>query len=495
MAVAAPARPTTLPRPQHGRERERAPWTWWWGLAGCLLLALALRAPFFGIGLGKDEGGVAFIAHNWGSGHGALYGSYWLDRPPLLVGLYKLAVLGGDRGVRVLGAVAALALVAAIARLARAVSGQRAGLIAGLLAALMSGSFALASVYTPAELLAALPSTLSVLCLVLAHRRRRARLLFAAGLLAVAALLIKQSFLDAGLAGLVFVVASGVADHKVRVRWLLAYLAGVAIPFAALLTWQVAAQLPDGGFVYALVGFRIDSLHTLSGSNLPLHVRVKSLEAPAIASGLVLVLGLAVIGLPRLRGDRVLGATIGAWLVGATVGILGGGSYWPHYLIELVPVGCVAAAAGIAGSRAATRVVAVGACTAVSLLAAVGGMAFVAAHPPHQRAMAVGRYVRTHTRPGDTQYVMYAQANIPYYSGLPSPYPYAWSLMVRAKPGAIPQLQRLLASPRRPTWLVEAQRPDLWHLDPGGRTAHLIARHYRLAAKVRGHRIYERNDR
>jgi hypothetical protein len=492
MAVTAPARPSTRPAPQ--RLPERAPRAWW-GLAGCLLLALLLRLPFLGTALGLDEGGVAFIARNWPSGHGSLYGSYWLDRPPLLVGLYKLAVLGGDRGVRVLGAVAALALVAAIALLAREVAGQRAGLIAGLLAALLSGSVAIASVYTPAELLAAVPSTLSVLCLLLAHRRRGARFVFVAGLLAVAALLIKQSFLDAGLAGLVFVLASGLADRSVRVRWPLAYAAGVAIPVAALLVWQVAARLPDGGFVYALVGFRIDALHTLSGSNYPLHVRLRSLEAPFIGSGLVLVAGLAGFGLTRLRGDRVLLATFVAWLVGASVGVLGGGSYWPHYLIELVPVSCVAAAAGIAGSRRVTRIVAVGACAVVSGVAAVGGIVYVAAHPPHREAMAVARYVRTHARPGDTQYVMYAQADVPYYIGLPSPYPYAWSLMVRAKPGAIPQLRRLLASAQRPTWLVRWQTAGHWGLDPGGRTKRLIARDYRLAATVRGYRIYERNDR
>jgi Dolichyl-phosphate-mannose-protein mannosyltransferase len=491
MAVATPAGAATLAVPA----RARATWVWW-GLGGCLLLALALRLPFLGTGLGKDEGGVAFIARNWGSGHGSLYGSYWLDRPPLLVALYKIAILGGDTGVRVLGAIAALAIVTGVALLARAVAGDRAGLIAGLLAALLSGSVALASVYTPGELLAAVPSTFSVLCLVLAHRRRSTRLVFAAGLLAIAAVLVKQSFLDAGLAGVVFVVASALADRGVRLRWPLAYVAGVAIPVAALLIWQVAAALPDGGFVYALVGFRIDGLHTLSHSNLPLHVRLKSLEGPAVASGLVLVIGLALIGLPRLRGDRVLLATLGAWLVGASVGVLGGGSYWPHYLIELIPVCCVVvAAAGIAGSRLVTRVLAVGACAVVSLIAAVGGITYVAAHPPHQKAMAIGRYIGRHARPGDTQYVMYAQANLGYYTGLPSPYPYAWSLMVRAKPGAIPQLQRLLASPRRPTWLVEFQAPAHWGLDPHGLTSRLIKRNYHVAATVRGHRVYLRNGR
>jgi hypothetical protein len=67
--------------------------------------------------------------------------------------------------------------------------------------------------------------------------------------------------------------------------------------------------------------------------------------------------------------------------------------------------------------------------------------------------------------------------------------------MVRAKPGAVPQLQRLLGSARRPTWLVEFQTPNRWGLDPRGVTRSLLARDYRLAATVRGHRIYLRSDR
>ena len=53
--------------------------------------------------------------------------------------------------------------------------------IAGLLAALLAGSVSIGAVYTPGELLAAVPSTLSVLCLVLAHRSRQTRFVVAAG--------------------------------------------------------------------------------------------------------------------------------------------------------------------------------------------------------------------------------------------------------------------------------------------------------------------------
>jgi hypothetical protein len=464
-----------------------------WALAGCLLLVLALRAPYLSTPLGRDEGGIAYVASHWSVGHGALYGAYWLDRPPLLVGLFRLAGLGGDHGVRALGALAAIVLVVAIALLGRAVAGPRAGRLAGLLAAFLAGSVSIGAVYTPGELLAAVPSTLSVLCLVLAHRSRRARFVVAAGALAVGAALIKQSFLDAGVAGVAFVAISAGLDRDVRLRWPLAYAAGAAIPLAVLLVWLAATGLTIGGFVYTLFGFRLDLLHTLAASNLPIHVRLAHLEAPAWSSGLVLVLAGAALGLWHLRRDRVLAVTFGAWLAAATVGVLGGGSYFSHYLIELVPVSCVAAAAVIAGARPPVRLLVLGAFAAVAFGAAYNG-AGSAAHI-HRREMAVGHYIRDHARPGDTDYVMYARANVVYYAGLRQPYPYLWSLMVPVRPGAIAQLRRLLGSAQRPTWLVPWQLANLWQLDPGGTTERLLLRGYRLTAIVCGFPIYMRNDR
>jgi hypothetical protein len=472
-------------------ERQRTRWA----LGGCVALALLLRAPYLSTPLGIDEGGIAYVAEHWPGGHGSLYGSYWLDRPPVLVGLFKIAASAGDRGVRVLGALAAIALVVAVAQLARAVAGQPAGWIAGLLAALLSGSVAIGAVYTPGELLAAVPSTLSVLCLVRAHRRRPAGSLFAAGALAAGAALTKQSFLDAGVAGVAFVAVSGVVERELPLRRLLAYGAGAAVPLGVLVVWQALARLPHGGFLYALVGFRLDALRTLAASNIPLPERVLRLAAPALGSGLVLAVAAALVGLRRLRRDRVLAVTFAAWLAAATVGVLGGGTYWPHYLIELVPVSCVAAATVIATARVRARAAVLGASTAVSVIAALGGAVHIARDPPRRQELAVAQYVRDHARPGDTQYVMYAQANVLYYTGLPTPYPYEWSLMVRAVPGARAQLQRLLGSTRRPTWLMQWQDDDSWQLDPGARMDRLIARGYRLAAVVRGHRIYVRSDR
>jgi hypothetical protein len=467
----------------------------WWALGGCLLLALVLRVPYLSTPLGRDEGGLAYIAQHWPGGHGSLYGSYWVDRPPLLILLFKVAALGGEGGVRALGALAAVALVTGVALLARAVAGSRASWIAGLLAALLSGSVSIGSIFTPGEMLAVVPSTFSVLCLVLAHRSRQTRFVVAAGALAVGAALIKQSFLDAGFAGVAFIAVSAAVDRDVRLRWPLAYVAGAAVPLAALLVWLAAAQQSVSGFVYTLFGFRLQLLQTLAGSDIPLHLRLRKLEEPAWESGLVIALGAALLGFWALRHDRVLVITFSAWLAAATFGVLGGGSYFAHYLIGLVPVSCVAAAVVIARVRLPARILVLGAVLAVALPTAREGAMYEADHPLRRSEVGVAQYVRDHARPGDTDYVMYARPNVVYYAGLRHPYPYMWSLMVRAKPGARAELQRLLGSSRRPTWLVQWQDDDEWGLDPDGRMDRLISDGYRLAAVVCDHPIFLRDDR
>src|SRR3954466_5049906 len=112
----------------------------WIGLG--IVLTLLLRAPWFDAALGRDEGGVALIARAWhGSGPFA-YGSYFLDRPPLLPALYKLA--GHDQsGIRVLGAVAAALLVITSTLLAVRIAGRAAAPWAAGIAAVLASSYAL----------------------------------------------------------------------------------------------------------------------------------------------------------------------------------------------------------------------------------------------------------------------------------------------------------------------------------------------------------------
>ena len=218
------------------------------------------------------------------------------------------------------------------------------------------------------------------------------------------------------------------------------------------------------------------------------------LAVPALLSGLGLALLLAPAGLRRAGRERVIAATLVAWLAGGLAGVGGGGVYWAHYLIEIVPV--TAVLAGIALARAPSPVRVAIACVAVVLAAGAsfGAVDYLADHRPHAVERAVGRYIHAHARPGDTQYVLYARANVLYYGALPTPFPYDWSLMMRVQTDARPALYRLLASRRRPTWLVPWQNDDAWRLDRGAAVDTLLRRGYRVAATVAGHEILHRVD-
>jgi 4-amino-4-deoxy-L-arabinose transferase-like glycosyltransferase len=446
-----------------------------------VILVLVLRLPVASVPLGVDEGGLAYVASRWDTGAGSLYGAYWLDRSPLLLALVLLAVPGAELGIRALAALAAIALVGLAAATARALAGDRAARTAAILAAALAGSVALTAAYAHAELLAAVPSTGALLCLVRAHRTGAARWLVAAGALAAGALLVKQSSVDAAVAGAAFVLASARRDRG-GARRSLALGAGMAVPLALVAAWQALAGQPAGALPYALLGFRLNALEALAATGPPLGERLARLVAPALGSALVVALPAAVAGVLALRRDAVMAWTAAAWLAAGGAAVLAGGSYWAHYLIQLVPACSVLGAVALTTARPWLRV-AVAAAVVLTVAAVNGaGAVRVRERTPQALELAAAAFVRDHARPGDTQYVLYARANVLYYVDLPTPYPYAWSLMLRTIPGATDRLHRLLATERRPTWVLQWQAVDAWRLDPTGHTRALLTTHYRRVA-------------
>lgn len=462
-----------------------------WIVAG-VALTLALRLPFFDAALGRDEGGDALVALAWNHSGPFAYGPYLLDRPPLLVAFFRLAATtGGDTGVRALGAVAASAAVVLTTLLAVRVGGRRAAPFAALIIAVGVSSFAAMAVYTPGELIAIVPSTASLLLLVTALRRPSGGLLTlaGAGALAAVALLVKQSFGDALVAGLVGIAATAIVAPVPRrklVARAAAYVGGFAGVGAALVAWAALAGASAHAVWYAIVGFRLDSASALANATLGEHF--SRLTNPTLRSGLALALILAVAGIALLRTRPGIRPALAAWLLAGVIGVTLGGSYWPHYVIELMPVAAVGAALLLARRP---RVGALALC-----LVALPAAAFTLRPVLHdqsdqyqQDAVTVGNYVRLRAEPGQTAYVMYARVNALYYTRLPSPYPYHWALMLRAAPHVQSRLRALLASPRRPTWVIAWQPFRSFGLDRSGATRRLVAANYRRVGRVCGHSV------
>jgi hypothetical protein len=450
-------------------------------------LALLLRAAWFDAPLGRDEGGVALVARNWhGSGPFA-YGSWFLDRPPLLLALYRLA---GDSqtGIRVLGAIAACSIVVLTTLLAVRIGGRRAAPWAAGIAAVTASSYAVRSVYTPAELLAVVPSCASLLVLLIALEKRRLWQFACAGALAAAALLVKQSFGDALVAGAVAMVATKLTGSGWRetLRRIGSYAAGVGAVAIALVIWAFAEHVSAHAVWYALFGFRLDAVSALSGPAA--EGRLMGLWPPFRDSGLAIAAVLALVGLVRLRVGAVARAALLASLTAAVIGIVLGGSYWPHYLIALVPV-TAAAAGALFGRYRWLGAIAICAIAVPTLLNAQRAARSDSADGAQTTAVSVGHYIHARALPGQTAYVLYARVNVLYFAGIPDPFPYNWSLMMMAVPGAQQRLRRLLASAGRPTWVVKADSTHSFGLDRSGATARLLRLHYRRAGTVCGERI------
>ena len=64
--------------------------------------------------------------------------------------------------------------------------------------------------------------------------------------------------------------------------------------------------------------------------------------------------------------------------------------------------------------------------------------------------------------PGDTLVVFGGRADLQLESGLASPYPYLWSLPMRALDPDLSRFRTMVAGPDAPTWLVEWWPFDTW---------------------------------
>ena len=462
----------------------------WAGIG--VAITLSLRLPFLDAALGRDEAGDTMVALAWHHSGPFAYGPYFLDRPPLLLALFRLAAVSdGVTGVRILGAVAACAAVVVVTALATRVGGRRAAPFAAVAIGVMVSSLATMAVYTPAELIAIVPASASILLLVIGLQRAegRGRWLAGAGATAAAALLVKQSFADPLAAGAVGIAAAAWVTRPGRRRVAAdagAYIAGLAAVAVALVVWAVLAHESAHSVWYAMFGFRIDSAQALATGNA--QGRITRLGDPALRSGLIFAAAAAAAGIATLRSAAGIRPALAAWLVAAGAGILLSGSFWPHYVIQLMPVAAIGTALLLSRRPLLGAVALCVIAIPAAITTANPGIRDSGDHYETQ-AVSLGRYVSDRAEPGQTAYVMYARVNSLFYTGLPSPYPYHWSLMMRTIPGAVPQLRALLASPRRPVWIISQDGPKGYGLDRSGATARLVRAHYRVVAHVCGQPI------
>jgi hypothetical protein len=452
------------------------------------------RLVHAGFPLRSDEGGYLLVARQWAPGPGEfLYGDYHVDRPPLLLAFFRLAAAWEtDAAIRLVAVPVVVVTVLAVAGSGQLIGGHLAARWSAVVAGALLCSSALASDQADGELFAVAFVATSVLMALRACRAATPRTAlpyaFAAGLLAASATLVKQSFLD-GLVflGVVLLARTGRHGHSSRLRTCCAALAGVATAYALAGAWLASWGVDLSQAWSEVVVFRGDALHAIFGS---------SLRAPARRAALLVVLAVISAILPIAwlwvrwlrRRPGPLGAVqwaLAAMLGWGVLGVLLGGSYWPHYLLQLVP--CVALAAGtvIADRGWAARPMRLLARASVaSAIIATTGMTAFYALPSSSAPQHVGRWLADSAQSSDTAVVTYGNPHVLEHADLASPYPYLWSLQMRTLDPRLHRLRQTLRGPDAPTWVVQFTPLDSWGIDRGGALRQLLARRYREVANV-----------
>ena len=455
---------------------------------GVVLMAAAACTgwlPFLWRPLSPDEGGFLIVASQWGPGS-SLYGDYWVDRPPVLIGLFALADGVGDPwALRVLGCVAVVAtvlLAALVGHLAAPATRIGPFLAAGT-AAVFSATPLFGGSVVNSEVLA-LPFILAGLAAIIAassaqRRRDQVALAVLAGVAGTFAVLTKQSQLDVFVVALVLLLLTR--------RTLM--LTGVALGALFTLVWavQVSASLGTsaGDLFDALVTFRREAAEVISRSATGTTPRrLAGMLAALVASAAPFV---AVGLLVRLRGPATNGVRDLRWPAVALLGwelavVLLGGSYWLHYLMGLVPgLVLLAAAAAQRKLEAGPTLVLPYAAALVSTVATVG---YVVAVPIDRPEAPVIDYLQAESSPGDTAIVAFGGANILRDTGMTSPYEHLWSLPVRVRDPELTELTAVLAGDSAPTWVIaNGASLSTWGVD-GSEADKVLRDRYQLAANA-----------
>lgn len=448
-------------------------------------------------GASSDEGGFLVVAGQWHVGGSSLYGDYWVDRPPLLIAVFRLAhVTGGLLSLRLLGILAAVAAVLLLASTSRRVFGRQAAewtalVAAGLLVTPLYGAIDVNGELIALPLLAlGIRAAVEAILTDDALRARGAALL--TGGAAAAALLVKQNLVDvvvfAAVCWAVALWRGRLGGRGVRDLAVFAVV-GALVTYAVVMLLALAHGTTPGPVFEATYPFRIEAAKAIAASASDLvALRLHRIGLSFLLSFAPLVLaGFVALCVRGTRFPEVVWGMVatGVWV---TFSVLAGGNYWLHYLVESVPV--VALAAGALSLRAPALLrVLVGLVLTSSLVAA----ATVLLHPTATPGTTVGAAIHRSAERGDTVVSLFGEPEVLRSTGMTSPYPYLWSLPSRTLDPSLRELRSVLAGPAAPTWVVVRGRITADRLAEHGAMA-VIDERFRPVGEVCGRTVYLRRD-
>ncbi|WP_156887138.1 MULTISPECIES: hypothetical protein [Nocardioides] len=452
-------------------------------VALAMVAAVVGRVPSLQWPLRPDEAGFLLVARAWRPQPDSMFGTYWVDRPPPIIALFKLSDwIGGPYFIRVVAALAAALFVLAAAGTARRLAdyagardAARIGAWVAVATAALTSHAAIDSVAAKGEILG-LPVVMASCWFATDALLRRSWLhAAAAGALATLAIGVKQNLFGGLVFGGVLLVAALVTSRLERrdfLRLAGAALAGALLPVLATVVWCLAAGVHLSTLAYVTLGFRLDANTVLATQpSSTIDARIDTLLQIVLDTGLGALGVWFLLRLPRLlRRASVPAAAVVAMLVVDTAGVFLSGSYWRTYLLVPIAPAALCLALLLADETLMTRqwrhwtAIVTRAVIVFTVIVSVLSLAewkrTVGSYPPTE--YRTGRAIAVAAEPGDTLVVYGGRADIQWASGLPSPYEHLWSLPMRTLDPDLSDLASVLDGPRAPAWFVQSKRLDEW---------------------------------
>ncbi|MBW8751742.1 MAG: glycosyltransferase family 39 protein [Propionibacteriales bacterium] len=446
-----------------------------------------------------DEGGFLVVASQWHVGGSSLYGNYWVDRPPLLIGIFRLADLaGGLVALRVIGALLAAATLVLLADTARRAFGIRAARWTAVAAAALLVSPLAGTQAVNGELLAlpflALGLRLAVEAVRATDPLSARGAALGTGVAAVLALLVKQNMADVVVFALVcWLVAwrtGRLTGRSCRDLFALAVVGG-GLGYAVVMLWAMAHGTSPLGVYEATYPFRVHAGRVLvATASERTDIRLNRLGTAAVLSGVVpVLLGFVLLAVRRARATPEVWAIVAA-SVFAAASIVSGGSYWLHYLVQALPVTALAIGALASVRRPSTRLV-VPLLVSGVVVSAVASLVTVVTHEQANPGAVVARSLEGAAQSGDTMVSAFGDGDIVEETGMSSPYPYLWSLPTRTLDPDLTLMRGVLAGPGAPTWFIVRGRHTMGILQAHG-VGSLLDDRYRPVGIVCSRYVYLR---
>ncbi|MGA3284779.1 MAG: glycosyltransferase family 39 protein [Verrucomicrobiota bacterium] len=408
-------------------------------VAGLVLLTVALRAPLLNLPFERDEGEYAYVA--WRMEHNELPYRDWIDRkPPGIFWVYWLGLslpLEPVRAAHLMGLLFSAGSAVALFFLAsRFMSRFGAGTAAALFALLSADPMA-QGIAANTELFMLLPLILSQIVFLSAttNDRHRTPLIVLVGVLTGIAAIFKQvAIVNWPL--LVFLypaVATGEKRLRGMVRFALWSAGGAGLVWAlvAIYFWGRHAL---GDFVYGIFTHNLGYVSAIHWS-MRWNLFKQSLDALAPSQALAWIFSLAgFAGLWMARRTKWFLFLAGG-AVASMAGVSASGYFYRHYFLQLLPVLCLAAAAGAEALEGApgwervprkARRAATGIALAILPVAAI--LPFLFCYTPAEAARkiypgdafaempALGRRIAEVTHPEDRVFIFGEEAEVLFYA-------------------------------------------------------------------------------